>query len=83
MLLTGTNSSHAVGWTLKKALLSCEGVMIASLSAVTVVFGAIIAFTANRYPGRRQIMETLAGVLLIAGLVMIGFALERVFGAPW
>jgi hypothetical protein len=57
--------------------------MIGGLSAVILVLGAAIAFMANRYPRRRQIMETVAGVLLIAGLALIGFTLEVVFGAPY
>jgi hypothetical protein len=56
--------------------------MIGGLSAISVVLGGAIAVAANRYPQRQQVMEFLAGVLLIVGFAMLGYALESVIGPP-
>jgi hypothetical protein len=37
---------------------------------------------ANGYPERREVLEIVAGILLIGGLGLIGCALETVFGCP-
>jgi hypothetical protein len=41
-----------------------------------------IAYMANGYPERREVLEIVAGILLIGGLGFMGCALETVFGYP-
>ena len=56
--------------------------MIAVFSTITMVLGAAVAYTANTYPAHREIIETVAGILLIGGFAMLGYGLECVFGHP-
>ena len=56
--------------------------MITSLSTMSLVIGAAVAYMAGRYPERRAVMETVGGVLLIGGLGLMGYALEAVLGPP-
>lgn len=55
---------------------------ITGISAASLVLGTAIAYMANGYPERREVLETVAGILLIGGLGLMGFALETVFGYP-
>jgi hypothetical protein len=57
-------------------------VMITGLSAISLIFGTAIAYLASGYPERQAVMETVGGVLLLAGLGLIGYALEAVLGHP-
>jgi hypothetical protein len=52
-----------------------EASMIALCSLVSLVLGATIAVGAERYPGHAAAMETVAGVLLVGGLGLIGAGL--------
>ena len=54
--------------------------MIAGLAMISVIFGAALAFAADRYPRQAAIMEIVAGFLLIGGFALLGYALECVFG---
>jgi hypothetical protein len=45
-------------------------------SAVSFVLGATAAYAANRYPGQREIIETVAGIILFSGLALLGFVVE-------
>jgi cytochrome c biogenesis protein CcdA len=54
--------------------------MIAVFSMVCVVLGAAIAFLANSNPQHRQVIEIVAGILLIGGFGMLGYGLECVLG---
>lgn len=56
--------------------------MIAMISAISFVLGATVAYLANRYPEHRETIETMAGVLLIGGLGLLGYALKGVSGFP-
>jgi hypothetical protein len=38
---------------------------IATISAISFVFGAAVAYVANRYPGHREVIDAVGGVLLI------------------
>ena len=49
--------------------------MLGMLDAVSLVFGALIATLAERFPGHTEALETCAGALLIGGLVLAGAAL--------
>jgi hypothetical protein len=49
--------------------------MIAIFSLVSLVLGVCIAVVAERYPGHVAALETVAGVLLIGGLGLIGAGL--------
>lgn len=56
--------------------------MIATISARSFALGATVAYLANRYPGYRESIETVAGVLLIGGLGLLGYALKTISGHP-
>jgi hypothetical protein len=56
--------------------------MICGLSAISLVLGTAIAYLANSYPKHRAGMETVAGILLLGGLGLMGYALEAVLGHP-
>jgi hypothetical protein len=49
--------------------------MLAFASAISVLIGATLACCAERYPAYTPALETIAGVLLIGGLGLIGSAL--------
>jgi cytochrome c biogenesis protein CcdA len=55
-------------------------VIAAGVSAISVILGAALAFTASGHPRHREVIETVAGMLIIAGLALLGYALERVIG---
>jgi hypothetical protein len=38
---------------------------IATIGAISFVFGAAVACVANRYPGHREIIDAVGGVILI------------------
>jgi hypothetical protein len=54
--------------------------MIAGISTISLLLGTTIAYMAIGYPERRAGMETVGGVLLLAGLGLMGYALEAVLG---
>lgn len=56
--------------------------MIGELSIVSVVVGTAFALGARRYTRYREAMETVGGVLLIAGFALLGYSLERMFWLP-
>jgi hypothetical protein len=56
--------------------------MICGLSTIGLLLGTAIAYLANSYPKHQAAMETVAGFLLIAGLGMLGYELEAIFGHP-
>jgi hypothetical protein len=51
-------------------------------TGLSVVLGAAIAYMANSYPQHREVIETLASILLIGGLGLLGCGLECVLGHP-
>ncbi len=57
-------------------------VMISGLSTISLLLGTAIAYLASSYPERQAAMETVGGVLLLAGLGLMGYALETVLGHP-
>ena len=57
-------------------------VMITGLSTISLVLGTTIACMANGYPKHQAAIETVAGILLLAGLGLMGYALECVLGHP-
>jgi hypothetical protein len=46
--------------------------MIAAVGLIGVLTGGALACAAGRYPARTAQLETIAGVLLIAGLALLG-----------
>jgi hypothetical protein len=56
--------------------------MISGLSTISLLLGTAIAYMASRYPERRALLEAVGGVLLIAGLGLMGYALECALGQP-
>ena len=57
--------------------------MICGLSTIScLVVGTAIAYMASGLPRHRAAMEIVAGILLIGGLGMLGYALEAVLGHP-
>jgi hypothetical protein len=57
-------------------------VIIAGFSAMSMGLGAAIATMADGYPRHRKMMETVGGILLIAGLALLGGALGCAIGRP-
>ena len=57
--------------------------MVAICSIVYVTLGATIAFLAHRYPRHRERIEAVAGIILLGGFGLLGYALESIFGNPW
>jgi hypothetical protein len=54
----------------------------AGVSAISVILGAAVTTMAIGYPRHRAVIETVAGVLIIAGLAVLGCALECAIGRP-
>jgi len=52
--------------------------MIAAVSVVSVVLGAGVAYFADRYPVHVEMLETSAGMLLIAGFALMGSGLPAI-----
>jgi hypothetical protein len=50
--------------------------------AISFALGATAAYVASRYPGQRELIETVAGIILIGGLGLLGFAPEIVLRHP-
>jgi hypothetical protein len=55
---------------------------IVATSAASFVLGATAAYAASRFPGQREVIETVAGIILIGGLGLLGFVLEFVLRHP-
>lgn len=49
--------------------------MVGAISFLSVATGAAVARLAERFPLREELMETVAGVLLLGGFAAIGCAL--------
>ena len=56
--------------------------MIAAISAISFVLGATAAYVANDFPEYLVAVEIGAGILLIGGLALLGYALESFLGHP-
>jgi hypothetical protein len=52
--------------------------MVGALSLTSLLIGSILAYTANRFPTHVDVLETIAGALLVLGLVLLGAALPVV-----
>lgn len=52
--------------------------MTALISLASVVSGGVVAACAERYPGHVVVLERGAGVLMIAGLALLGASLPLV-----
>jgi hypothetical protein len=52
--------------------------LIGAASIMSVVLGAGIAYAADRFPAHVEALETAAGVLMIAGLAILGSGLPPV-----
>ena len=59
-----------------------NGTMIGALSVISVMVGMAFAYMAGRRGRHQQVMETLGGILLIAGFALLGYSLEGIFGPP-
>ncbi len=53
--------------------------MVSAISLTSLLLGAILAYTASRFPAHVEILETISGALLVAGLALLGSALPTVF----
>ena len=51
------------------------------VGGVCILSGAVVARMAQRNPAHARSMEILGGILLIAGLAMLGFELEPILEA--
>jgi len=61
--------------------------LIAGLSAISVASGAAMSYWAMSRPDDdrarlREAVQTIAGVLIIAGFALLGFGLECALGRP-
>ena len=56
--------------------------MISGLSVIGLMLGTAIACMAKDYPKHRAAVETVAGILLIGGLGLLGYVLEVILGRP-
>jgi hypothetical protein len=52
--------------------------MVAAISVLSVVVGAVVAYGADRFPTHIETLETSAGVLLIGGFALLGSSLPIV-----
>ena len=57
-------------------------IMLTGLSTISLALGTAIAYMANGYPKHQAAIETVAGILLLGGLGLMGCALECVLGHP-
>ena len=48
--------------------------MLAVFSMTMVVAGASMAYVSREYPRQRRFLETCSGMLLVLGLIALGFA---------
>ena len=51
--------------------------MIAIVGLFSVVTGATVAYASDRFPSRREALETAAGVLVLGGFSVAGYALSN------
>jgi hypothetical protein len=56
--------------------------IITGLSTISLVLGSTFAYMANGYPKHQAAIETVAGILLLGGLGLMGYGLECVLGCP-
>jgi hypothetical protein len=49
--------------------------MLALVSTISVVLGGTVACLAERFPAHTQAIETVAGVMLLGGLALLGSGL--------
>jgi 1,4-dihydroxy-2-naphthoate octaprenyltransferase len=56
--------------------------MIGAFSVIPVIVGTALAWMATRHPQHQEILQTLGGILLIAGFALLGYSLECVFCRP-
>jgi hypothetical protein len=52
--------------------------VVNALSLISIVSGASLAWLARRFPGHVESLETGGGLLLIAGLALLGAALPTI-----
>jgi hypothetical protein len=56
--------------------------MIGGLSLGGLMLGTVIAYMAGRYARHKDLLEAFGGVLLIAGLALLGYNLGSTFVLP-
>ena len=49
--------------------------MIGALGMFSVLNGAVVAYLAERFPAHAEALRTCAGIMLIGGLALSGYAL--------
>jgi hypothetical protein len=52
-----------------------ETSMIGAVGLLSVILGGVVAYLSERFPAHVEALETGAGVLLIGGLALTGYAL--------
>ena len=50
--------------------------MIGIAGLFSVVTGSVAAYASDRFPARREVLETVAGVLVLGGFSVAGYALS-------
>jgi ABC-type enterochelin transport system permease subunit len=48
--------------------------MLWFLGLISVIFGGVIAYIAEHYPPRIELLQTVGGLLLIAGFGLVGWS---------
>jgi hypothetical protein len=77
------NQSRVISSNVNSAFrIDLWSVMITGLSTISLVLGTTIACMANGYPKHQAAIETVAGIFLLGGLGLMGYALECVVGHP-
>jgi hypothetical protein len=76
-ILLGGPFLQAFGVGLGETLFGLSSMMIVGLSLFGIISGAALAVAADRLPAHRASLERVAGVLLITGLVTLGWGLTR------
>jgi hypothetical protein len=66
----------------KEICLASHAVMLSEFGCVGVLAGSALAFRNDVGSPSQKTLQTIAGVLLIAGLACFGVALSLVFGSP-
>ncbi len=50
--------------------------MIGVVGLLSVIVGAVVAYAADRFPAYIEALETVAGILVIGGFAVAGYALS-------
>jgi uncharacterized membrane protein YjjP (DUF1212 family) len=52
--------------------------MVGIAGLLSVMVGAIVAYLSDRFPARIEVLETLAGIMVIAGFALAGYSMPTI-----